>query len=486
MPIGAFKLNAISRALSAPAPTYISASGGTVSYVTSSGVGYKVHSFTSAGTSTFTVSTGGNNLETVILGGGGGAGGVSSAGTSQGTGGGGGGQYQLQTNVTVTAQSYSIVTGAGGTAGGNGTNGGFGSSSSAFGFTSTGGAGSKGTNGSTPASAGSAGGAGGGFFGGGIANSGSAGTFAGGSAANGGTGTTQRAGGGGSNVTTGYTGSAGTGGNGAQGTLTYFNGDLNSLGGGGGGAGSSFGFSSNAQIADFYYGVGATGTYTTSSAVLGTAGSAGAVFVRYPIETAFAVNYVTSANSTTNTITIPASAQVGDIAILIDYGYLTSTTAPTTVIPSGWTSIVTASNTTSPAQRSCISYKTLVSGDPGASITGMNTTNMRKTMLIYRPTIAQNGITVKNFSATHSGSAIASRDIPLDTRKVALSFVVYGTSGASIATRPSSRTASRELSNGTNFYIKTFEDPEGTTSTNTISLADNGTNCLVNFELVIY
>ena len=487
MPIGAFKLNSIAAALSAAPITYISASGGTISYVTSGGVGYKVHSFTTAGTSTFTVTTGSNNLEAIILGAGGGSGGLSNQGTSQASGGGGGGQYRLQTGITVTAQNYSIVTGAGGTAGGNGLNGGFGSSSSAFGFTSVGGAGSKGTSGSTPASAGAAGGAGGGAFPGGIADSGSAGTLAGGNALNGQTATTIAAGGGGSNVIAGENGaSGGLGATGAQGTQTYFNGSRLVLGGGGGGAGPSGNGSNSAGMgADAYHGNGANGVFTNSGVILGNAGTAGAVLIRYPMQTAFAVNFVTSTTSQTSTITIPATAAAGDIAILVDYGYLTSTTAPTAVTPTNWTSITTTSNTTSPAQRINVSYKTLIAGDPGSTITGINTTSMRKTMIIYRPTLTPNTIVPTGNFATSSASLIGTQFLAINTGKVVLSFAAYCTSGASIATRPSSRTATRELDNGTNMYVKTFEDQEGYTgSSNQISLADNGTNTLAIFNIV--
>jgi hypothetical protein len=484
MTFGSFRLNTLSAAL---APTYISATGGTISYVSSGGIGYKCHTFSTAGTNTFTVTSSGNNLEAIIVGAGGGSGGLTSSGTSQGSGGGGGGQYRLQTGISVTAQGYSIVTGAAGTAGGNGTNGGFGSSSSAFGFTSVGGAGSKGDTGSTPATAGAAGGSGGGFFAGGIANNGTAGTLAGGNAANGGTGTTQGAGGGGSNVSAGSNGniSPGLGGTGASGTITSFNGSSLNLGGGGGGAGPAGADSSSGGVgADFFYGEGATGVYSNSGVVLGNAGRAGAVLIRYPIQTAFAVNFITSDISTTSTITIPATAAIGDIAIIFDYGYITSTTAPTAVTPTNWTSIASVSNTTSPSQRLNVSYKTLVSGDPGSSITGVNTTSMRKIILIYRPTLTPNTITpTLNFS-TSTASAVSNQFLTLNTAKTVLSFAAYCTSGASISTRPSSRSATQEIANSTNMYVKTFEDQTGTNTTNTISLADNGTNTLAIFNIM--
>jgi len=80
--------------------------------------------------------------------------------------------------------------------------------------------------------------------------------------------------------------------------------------------------------------------------------------------------------STASTITIPSTAKAGDIALLFD----TSTTT-TNTIPSGWTSIDGATTT---GIRTNISRKTLVSGDIGASITGMAGTT-RKVLLLFRP-----------------------------------------------------------------------------------------------------
>jgi len=102
------------------------ASGGTAT----SGNSYNQWSFTTTGSSTFTVSTGGTVYYAIVGGGGGGG--------HYGGGGGGGGVIVGQT--TLTAGTYTIVVGTGGTGSGtssfSGTNGG---NSSAFGFTAVGG-----------------------------------------------------------------------------------------------------------------------------------------------------------------------------------------------------------------------------------------------------------------------------------------------------------------------------------------------------------
>ena len=106
---------------------------------------YRIHSFTTVGTSTFTPSFSGP-VEVLIVGGGGGG------GRNIGGGGGGGGVIWIP-SVNVSADtSYSIVVGDGGASGTNGQN------SSAFGATAAGG----GTSGSWPSGPSTGGGSGGG------------------------------------------------------------------------------------------------------------------------------------------------------------------------------------------------------------------------------------------------------------------------------------------------------------------------------------
>jgi len=90
----------------------ISATGGTVSDVTIGGVDYRIHAFTSTGTSTFEVvslgTTGGEVDVLVVAGGGGG-------GRRHGAGGGGGGVVFEQVNIS--AGSFNVVVGQGGQGG---------------------------------------------------------------------------------------------------------------------------------------------------------------------------------------------------------------------------------------------------------------------------------------------------------------------------------------------------------------------------------
>jgi len=115
----------------------IATGGTTVTNVTQHGVSYRVHSFTTVGNTTFTVTRGGQFEYLIIAGGGAGGGG------DVGAGGGAGGV--LTGEVSLTAQSYTITVGAGGSGVQNSSaTGGSGSNSKAFGLVAIGGGGGSG------------------------------------------------------------------------------------------------------------------------------------------------------------------------------------------------------------------------------------------------------------------------------------------------------------------------------------------------------
>jgi hypothetical protein len=207
--------------------------------------GYRIHTFTTIGTSTFTPSTSGNVEVLVVAGGGGG-------GDDSG-GGGGGGQLSYNTQLAITG-SVNVTVGSGGARNGYRQTGSTGGSSSFGTITATGGYGGIGNIGIGGASAsgfsgGTAGTTGGGG-GGGATTSGSNGVgTVGGS---GGTGilnsisgtSTYYGGGGGGGAWNGTGGSGGTGGGGLGGSaqaVLATNGTPNTGGGGGGSGWSGYG-----------------------------------------------------------------------------------------------------------------------------------------------------------------------------------------------------------------------------------------------------
>jgi len=213
-----------------PISTFIGvlATGGTVTEILVSGVQYRVHTFTSVGTSSFQVLRGGQ-VEYLIVAGGGGGG--------RGYDGGGGGAGGLITGLfTPSPQSYSIVIGGGGAASTNDANpGSSGSGSSGFFATALGGGGGGSYPGGGPGRNGLTGGSGGGGVRDAGPGNGTSGQgFIGGSGLN----VANYAGGGGGATQQGGNATSTSNGNGGNGYISNINGISTAFGGGGAGAGS--------------------------------------------------------------------------------------------------------------------------------------------------------------------------------------------------------------------------------------------------------
>lgn len=111
--------------------------------------------------------------------------------------------------------------------------------------------------------------------------------------------------------------------------------------------------------------------------------------------------FVASAISSTTTIVVPATANIGDIAVWFNAASTVGTTAPVTVVPTGWTSIsnnfLSSGSGSTTSMRGISAYKKLVSGDAGSTLTGMNplgTTTKEITIIVFRPSTTVNTIAV--------------------------------------------------------------------------------------------
>lgn len=94
------------------------------------------------------------------------------------------------------------------------------------------------------------------------------------------------------------------------------------------------------------------------------------------------IRFVASATSTGADITIPSAARAGDFCLIAD---LASGTSPASVTPSGFTQISTEITASFGNVKSILSRKTLVDGDAGAAVTGMNASLNSKIALVFRP-----------------------------------------------------------------------------------------------------
>lgn len=188
--------------------------------------------------------------------------------------------------------------------------------------------------------------------------------------------------------------------------------------------------------------------------------------------------FVASATSTTNTISIPASSNVGDFAVLFDSSINSSFTPPSTVVPSGWSSISNVSGTNSiipfiyTSIRSIVSYKSLVSGNPGSSITGMNATTDRKIIMVFRPNFSVQNTSILSVNGAANSN---SQTITITQSQPPILAFAHWASSGTISSRGVSGITMNEVSNTTGQYAgyKIFNTNE-TTSNATISMSDNG------------
>lgn len=464
MTFGSFRLNTVS-AVSAAVASSITATGGdVVNYITASGVTYKLHQFTTSGAKSFVVSatTGTPTVDVLLVG----AGGHGYSASNSGGGGGGGGQVRYQTGVSVSTGTYSLS--IAGTTAQNGTP----ASTTGFGFTAIGGDNGVSQTGGTSGNGIVAGTASG-------INAATGGAGAGAASLAASTGSTA----GGAGITNSITGASVAYGGGGGAACANSTSQSNGVDGGGNGSRAIGGATGGANNTG---GGGGGSSYPGGNVSVGTGGS-GVCYIRYATPSPYTFTYITNSTSTTSTITVPATAQAGDIAYLVDMSYNASTTAPTTVTPTGWTAMNSSVNqTTTPACRGNTWYKILSSGDVGATVTGMSgTSSTQKMIMIYRPSLTPNASTYNGGSQQATAAVPTNQTLSLTNwggyQPWGVGFAIYSSSGT-ITTRGSTVTASRELNVGTTLYVKTFEWTDGTqpfTLDSTISMADYGSNMLM-------
>lgn len=163
------------------------------------------------------------------------------------------------------------------------------------------------------------------------------------------------------------------------------------------------------------------------------------------------LSLVVNATSTATTITIPASALPDDFAILCDRSSSTSG-IPNPVTPTGWNSIAggAATSNFSGGVRSSITYKQLVSGDPGSTITGMPAGSggtVSKIMLIVRPLYKRSviqfspgGFSLTTTAFNSTATTVTNNTIgstTLNLNNAALAIALYATQASSITNRGS-------------------------------------------------
>lgn len=196
---------------------------------------------------------------------------------------------------------------------------------------------------------------------------------------------------------------------------------------------------------------------------------------RFLVASSLAFTFVASATANATGITIPASAAAGDFAILYDAAG--GTGPASAVTPSGWTNHVntTASNT----MRCMISTKTLVGGEPGATINGMTgPTTSRKCMAVFRPSAAIATMTPSTPNAEGTTGDPALQNLLMSGQPTPLIAVACFRATTGITTRSVSPAFDGEITeDGSTIYMQ-YKIYNSGPFNHTVDMADFGTNCL--------
>lgn len=149
-------------------------------------------------------------------------------------------------------------------------------------------------------------------------------------------------------------------------------------------------------------------------------------------DTLTTISFFDSASSNASTVTVPAGIQGGDIAVLIDFALNTSSTVPTSVLPTGFTlinGVASISGTNRGNAR--FSYKILNGTEGGSSLTGMNNDFESKVLFVFRGNVPISVASVQNAGGTIGAGTPSSRSITASGGTPPL--LVLGASGGGAA-----------------------------------------------------
>lgn len=170
------------------------------------------------------------------------------------------------------------------------------------------------------------------------------------------------------------------------------------------------------------------------------------------------ISFITSASATSgsSTITIPASAQVGDLAILCDFTISASSIGSAT--PSGWNVIIDDGGAASGwYTRAHMVYRIIQTGDPGSSVSGLSAEyNEEKIMLVFRANSKINSVHFGSVNNERTGNNPSPQTVTttgVETPLVVLGFYGCGSSG-SISPRTFTPAADGEISSSGQGYVK--------------------------------
>lgn len=165
------------------------------------------------------------------------------------------------------------------------------------------------------------------------------------------------------------------------------------------------------------------------------------------------ISFVNSAVSDTHEIIIPSDAAIGDLAVYLNFAVDGDTSAPTDVVPTDWTGLIEVENDgIVQASRGRASYKILVSGDPGSTITGMNGNQQdSNVMFVFRSSTGIFSVTPSTWQGSRSTgnpSAISLTASAGGVPSVVIAYCATDNTTAEFSTASPSFTAEVESANG--------------------------------------
>lgn len=189
------------------------------------------------------------------------------------------------------------------------------------------------------------------------------------------------------------------------------------------------------------------------------------------------VSFVASAASTGQSVTIPAGAQANDIAVLCNLAW-GSVSVPTIARPSGWTQLA-AGSVAGDLTTAVTSYKKLVGGDAGSSITGMTTgggsSEYDNLMLVFRGNIAISSVTPSTWNAESTAGNPALQTVSAEGQTAPLVVIGFAAKGQSTAAFSTASPAfDATVSNGDSDIIGGYKIYNSSPANHSIDMNDLG------------
>ena len=163
-----------------------------------------------------------------------------------------------------------------------------------------------------------------------------------------------------------------------------------------------------------------------------------------------------SATSTGETIDVPADVEAGDLIVLLDKAYEAFGSAPSTVIPSGFTSISNLTSGDPLFIRQILSYKLAVGTEGGTTLTGMTESfgATSKALYVFRRTAAASSLNLSTPNEQITSGNPTSQNVAASGGSVPLVVIgAYGTRTETLDPRTMSPAKDGEINPDVTLYL---------------------------------